>query len=345
MFKKIFLISAAIFLLVAAGFSLYYGNQMVQTWDQIHEERDANESSGAQSERQEKEPQDPFSVLILGVDDEYGHLEGRSDVIMVAIVNPQEKNISLLSIPRDTYAYIRHSDRYEKINHAYAYGLNSAIETVESFLNIPIDNYIALNFDAFKDLIDMMGGIELDVERNMFHQNRRVTIDIHQGQHLLSGEEALFYVRFRGDKEGDFGRMRRQQQVMTELMNQSLNMRTASNLNELLSIVGENLRTDLKFSEVLSLAQHMSDLTGEDIETLRMEGETAMIDGVAYVMVSEEEQERYRRKLAFKLGETLAQDEDEWNAAQEEDHVAPTSGASSDIQETESSPPQQFNNE
>ncbi|WP_307336963.1 LCP family protein [Caldalkalibacillus uzonensis] len=298
MFLLIILLTA---LVAVTGSVVYFGTQAQQVWNQIHEERDDE----ADSEKKEKPAMtEPFTLLLLGVDNEGGRLEGRSDVIMLAVIDPNQDQINLLSIPRDTYTYFPTQGRYDKINHAYAFGINTAIKTIEHFVAVPIDYYVALNFDAFRDFVDLIGGVKIDAERDMFHQNSRVTIDIRQGEQFLNGEEALFYVRFRRDAEGDFGRMRRQQQMVRALLDQTLNLRTVGNANQILSIIGENVRTDIPFSQLIKLIQQFSNITGDNVKSMTVNGEGERIDGISYVIVSEEEQRRVQQEMRRLLGLT-----------------------------------------
>ncbi|EGL82036.1 cell envelope-related transcriptional attenuator [Caldalkalibacillus thermarum TA2.A1] len=299
---KIFLLIVLLITLVGvAGSVVYFGAYAQQVWNQIHEERDDN---GDDEKKEKPAITEPFTILILGVDNDGGRLEGRSDVIMLAVIDPKQEQINLLSIPRDTYTYFPTQGRYDKINHAYAYGINTAIKTIEHFVGVPIDYYVTLNFDAFRDFVDLMGGVKINAERDMFHQNSRVTIDIRQGEQILNGEEALFYVRFRRDAEGDFGRMRRQQQMVRALLDQTLNLRTVGSINQILSIIGENVRTDIPFSKVIKLIKQFSNITGDNVNSMTVNGESERINGIWYVMVSEEEQRRVQQEMRRLLGLT-----------------------------------------
>ncbi|WP_178075402.1 LCP family protein, partial [Pseudomonas sp. 2822-17] len=99
---------------------------------------------------------DTISILIAGVDNEHGRISGRSDVLMVAVIDIETEESTLLSIPIDTYVEIAGENEYDKINHAYANGVETAVKTVENFLDIPIDHYVAINFTGFEQFIDSM---------------------------------------------------------------------------------------------------------------------------------------------------------------------------------------------
>lgn len=112
-----------------------------------------------------------FSVLLLGIDN--GDLNrndvGRTDTMIVATVNPKNSQIKLVSIPRDTYVEIVGRSKKDKINHAYAFGgASMSIATVEKLLDIPIDYYVEMNLKGLKELVDAVGGIEVNNPFNFF---------------------------------------------------------------------------------------------------------------------------------------------------------------------------------
>ncbi len=106
--------------------------------------------------------QDPISILLLGVDERPGDI-GRSDTMIVITVNPETETSTMMSIPRDTRAFISSKNTYDKINAAYAYGgVGETAQTIERFLNIPIDYYVKVNMDGFKDIVDAVGGVTVN---------------------------------------------------------------------------------------------------------------------------------------------------------------------------------------
>lgn len=292
----------------------------VYFWDDIYEERKTNEREYAMEasptttktepidavelEETIKNPKKvknkPFTVLLLGVDTK--DLKGRTDTIMVAVVNPEKKSVSLLSIPRDTRVNI-HGKGMDKINHAHVYGLNTAIYTVEDFLQIPIDYYTTINLNGFTDLIDAIGGLEVNVEKNIAFHDRLSgkRVNLNKGIQELSGEQALHYARFRGDGEGDFGRIRRQQQIITEIIDQTVSLRNVSNVNDILKAVGKNIKTDISFTDMTKMLLQLSDITGANIDRMKINASTGMIGGVSYVLVSEEEVTKIQKELKEKL--------------------------------------------
>ena len=189
-----------------------------------------------------------YNVLLLGSDSR-GEDQGRSDSIMIAHYSKKNKQPKLVSIMRDTYVAIPTSEgiEYNKINAAYSYGGPELVrKTIKQTFGIPIDYYAVVNFDSFPKIIDTLapGGLKIDAEKDLEVEG---TV-IKQGPQKMSGEEALQYARFRKDEEGDFGRVRRQQQVMTSLMKQGLNPLNAWRLPEAVGNVQGYTQTDLPFN-------------------------------------------------------------------------------------------------
>jgi LCP family protein required for cell wall assembly len=250
---------------------------------------------------------EPFAMLLLGVDSEEIS-SGRSDTILVGIVNPKKQKISLLSIPRDTRVPIAGKDKVDKINSAYNYGVATTIKTVENFLQIPISYYSTVNFNGFQDVVDELGGITVDVEKDLtFHDRIKMRyFTLQEGTQHLTGYQALNYARFRGDAEGDFGRNRRQQQVISAILDQSLDFRNVTKITSLLDILGDNAKTDLSLKDITKLAVKFRNLDGSDVETVKLTAYPENIDGISYVMVDDDEKEKTQNDLQTLLnGEEL----------------------------------------
>ncbi|MDG5786692.1 LCP family protein [Evansella sp. AB-P1] len=299
------------FLIVGLSYGSYVGFKFYQALNQIQDldysqehqidsdlderdfdrNEDINTGPGSSTEEIEKLVREgnTMSVLIAGVDSEHGQFVGRSDVLMVAAIDLDSQESTLLSIPRDTYVEIAGTGEYDKINHAFARDVNTSVKTVENYLNIPIDHYVAVNFTGFETFIDFLGGIELDVERTIYHNLHPDRIYLYPGLQRVNGENALQYVRFRADNEGDFGRNRRQQQVIKEVIDQTTSIRTVTRLPEVLDIMGNNIRTSMNTRTMFDLTRNLSSLTGDNVETLRLTGDGKMLNGVYYVDVAEED--------------------------------------------------------
>lgn len=270
-----------------------------------------------------------YSFLFLGIDSE-DVKAGRSDSIILAHLNTSLNKVWLLSIPRDTYVHIYGKKGYDKINHAYVFGgVNSSIHTVESFLDVPVNYYVAFNFKGVKKFVDELGGIEIDVEKDMVFQDRitHKPFRLKKGRQKLNGEQVLNYARYRGDAEGDFARMRRQQQVIKELLTQTTNYRNVLKLNKLLSVMGENVKTDIPFTLLTTLAAKVPSLTGDHVSTLTLKASPVSIGGISYMKVTNQEQRRVSELLQrIAVGEDVTVNKEENTIGSFEYIQEPTDG-------------------
>lgn len=245
---------------------------------------------------------DPVAFLILGMDErEKENDVGRPDVLMVVTVNPNDKTVKLLSIPRDTYTYIPIVDKYDKINHSYSLaesqqadtGIESTIKTVEELLDIPIDYYVKLNFEAFVEIVDHVGGVDINVPRDFRQKayDNGPWLEFKQGPAHLDGEHALAYVRMRKAFGGDLGRNERQREVLQNLIRQSSNIANITKIDDILETLGKNVRMNLTAPEILQLQRLYGNVPKENIETIVLEGHDNH-DGRYYYMLNDGEAQR-----------------------------------------------------
>ncbi len=250
---------------------------------------------------------DPFSVLLLGVEDysdEYD--QGRSDTIMVATFNPKDQTMKLVSIPRDTLVDIPGYEE-NKINHSFSYGGKElVIDTVEDFLDIPIDYYVTVNFDGFKNIIDEVGGVTVDVPFDFYDINKDwEKFTFKEGKQKLNGEEALVYARMRKkDPRGDFGRNERQRQIVTSLMDKVLSPKTFLKADDLAEEVGDNIETNMKIKEGLAFVQKYNDFSKSSLEQIEFSGADQYYSGVYYFIPDEERTEEIKEELQNHLDYT-----------------------------------------
>lgn len=260
---------------------------------------------------------EPFSLLIMGIEDyATGGEHGRTDSLMFATVNPKTKQVSLMSIPRDTRVTIVGRDRKDKINAAHAYGGEKmAIETVENFLSVPVDHYVKIDFQGFKEIVDAVGGITVNVPFDFWE---RSDVDYYKkiyfkkGEQRLNGEEALAYVRMRKqDPNGDFGRAERQRQVVQAILHELNSASTVFKINDLAKTIGKNIKTDIPVSDGLALANKFSDFNASTIETLTLEGQDERIDGIYYFIPDEVSVQAARQSFMENLGQAEPEEESE----------------------------------
>ncbi|MBC1650339.1 hypothetical protein HCJ13_09100 [Listeria booriae] len=296
---RIFLWSILGIFLVLGGIVGYAVFQTKSTMDKIYEP--VKEAANPVK----LDGQNPFSVLILGIDQRDGDV-GRSDTTMVATVNGTTNKAQILSIPRDTKTEIIGHDSTNKINAAYAYGgVKMAEDTVTHFLNgIPINYYIKINMEGLKDLVDAVGGVEvyndmdISLGKNDVNNNE---IDFKKGNVKLDGTDALAYVRIRKtDARGDFGRQMRQQQVIQAVVNKVATTQTLWNFDEILSAVGKNMQTDLTMTDITRIAKNYISARN-NVENMTVAGDGGISDGIWYYNVSDAERQKLHDSLAKNL--------------------------------------------
>ena len=210
-------------------------------------------------------------ILILGVDARE-HDAGRSDTLMLVTLNPTTKQAAVLSFPRDMWVYIPgHGE--DKINHAYKYGgVQLSKETVEQLLATSIDQYARLDFAGFKNVVDKLGGVDIDVEKSMHWDDRRGNLHIHlsPGLQHMDGEQAMGYVRYRNDS--DYERIKRQQHFMRAMMEQKLTARNIPRLLRLVPSLAEAVDTDMSVLELSALVRLL-----RDMDTTALRGATVPV--------------------------------------------------------------------
>lgn len=226
-----------------------------------------------------------INVLVLGVD-ERGDDVGRSDTAFVVTIDTNKKAATVLSIPRDTRVKIP-GHKWDKLNHAYAYGGTKLSQrAVEDLLGIPINYTVKVNFTSFVRLIDAIGGITIDVEKRMkysdpYDDNGGLYIDIYPGVQRMDGKTAIQYVRYR-DEEGDIGRVARQQKFMKAFLHEFTDPRLVTRLPDIIKECSATLKTDMPTYEMVKLAPVISAAAKEGLHGEWVSGTPLWIDGVSY---------------------------------------------------------------
>lgn len=237
---------------------------------------------------------DPFSVLMLGVDERKND-SGRSDTMIVITVNPEKHTMKMLSIPRDTRTEIIGHNSVDKINHAYAFGgVPMAVNTVEHFLDIPIDYYVFINMEGFLQIIDTLGGVTINNDMDLTYDEYHYP----KGEITLDGNEALIFSRIRyEDPRGDFGRQIRQRQIIEAVMKKASTPSTLLKATDMLTVLGDNVRMNFSVKELIQL-QGIYKKMDKDIEQLSFEkGDGERINRIWYYIPNEEELQKIQADL------------------------------------------------
>ena len=250
-----------------AGFeNIVYDTKVIYEYSEKRQNEDLNIVS-------DKDFSEPLTFLFLGVDSEGNGLNANAafngDTLMLMSFNPKTLSSVLLSIPRDTYVPIAcNNNRYAKINSSAAYGTGCVISTINKFLDINIDYYVKINFKGVVDLVEAVGGVEVDVEaptymanayggkvceQNSDRQWGDKLVCINPGLQVLNGEQALAYARCRHMYIGsDLDRVRHQQQVVEALANKVLHFNSIKEFQDILNAVSKNIATNMDTDTILS---------------------------------------------------------------------------------------------
>lgn len=295
--KRILLI--LIFLLLFIGTGITYATIILKQAKDIlnHSYEEDGRHSGSEYRDNDVDLRvDNVSILFIGVDqgearaNTNGNINGLSDTLILTTLNKKDKSIKMLSIPRDSYVYVPEVERFTKINHAHSYGgAKATIETIENLFEIPVDYFIRLNFDAFIDIVDSLGGIEVYVPYELYEMDSNDTKDaIHlfPGEQWLNGEEALALARTR-KKDNDIERGKRQQEIIKAIVDRAISFNTLLKFEDLMNAVGKNMTTNLTFSEITSFASFVVS-SKLDIETLNLDGTDLWTDAYYYQLNDED---------------------------------------------------------
>ena len=205
----------------------------------------------------------------------------------------------MVSIPRDSRVKIPGHNR-DKITHAHAFGgKDLTVETVENLLDIPVDYYVELNFNAFIDIVDALGGVKVNSDREFTEQDskgRKNAIHIKKGVQTLNGEEALAYVRMRKkDPLGDIGRGKRQQEVIKAIIEKSSSLSAITKYDDIIDSLGKNLTTNFSIGNILALQKYSGSISS--IESLTIDGYDNPINGTYYYQLEEDSLEEVSTQL------------------------------------------------
>ena len=221
----------------------------------------------------DKDFSEPLTFLFLGVDSEGDGLNANAafngDTLMLMSFNPKTLDAILLSIPRDTYVPITcNHNNYAKINSSAAYGTSCVISTINNLLGINIDYYVKINFKGVVDLVEAVGGVEVNVEAPSYmadkyggkvceqNSDRKFgdkLVCMNPGMQTLNGEQALAYSRCRHMYIGsDLDRVKHQQQVVEALANKAMHFSSIKEFQNILNAVSKNIATNMDTDTILS---------------------------------------------------------------------------------------------
>ncbi len=228
-------------------------------------------------------------ILLVGVDDKIER--GRADTLILAMLNFDSKRMGLLSMPRDARVHIP-GHGTNKINSAYTLGgPDLCVEAVSALLGTTIDYYVKTDFKGIEKIVDAMGGVVIEVEKKMDYEDHYGNLYIHlrPGRQRLKGYDAMCYVRFRHDAEGDYGRMRRQKKFLLALYRQMLAGEEGEKPDLLLLTrqITRYVKTDLSDRQIVWLASFAKRTDPASALVAAVPSKPERIQGVAYEIVDE----------------------------------------------------------
>lgn len=258
------------------------------------------------------------NVAIFGVDKG----EMRTDVIIVATFNSETKKIDMVSIPRDTRVFLTESMLSDmrsrisgvpdtiKINEVHAYaGKEKAneysVKEVERLLGIHIDYYVKVNIEAFRKIVDQIGGVEITLDRDYYYVDRAggLYINLKAGHQTLNGEQAEQLVRFRKDNKGggygDLGRIETQQKFLKAFAKKMLSPKNILNAPAIIKILFDEVETDIALDDALQYVQYLDDIDVNNIEMSTIPGEARMVGGKSYFIHDQEGTKELIDKIFF----------------------------------------------
>lgn len=319
--KKILLMITAIIATTLVALGVYVTSAFNFSTNELAKTFKDYNTSDSEAIKQTK----PISILLMGVDtgdsERKSTWQGNSDSMILVTINPETKTTTMTSLERDVLVTLsgpKDNDMtgvQAKLNVAYASGgAQMAIMTVQDLLDIEIDNYIQINMQGLVDLVDAVGGITVtnnfDFPISIAEKEPEYTATVEPGTHKINGEQALVYARMRyDDPEGDYGRQKRQREVIQKVMKKILALDSVSSYKKILSAVSGNMQTNIEISSstIPSLLGYTDALS--NVETYQLQGEGEMINGTSYEIVSADHlleiQNNIKKQLGQKESDTL----------------------------------------
>ncbi|MEQ6388266.1 LCP family protein [Bacillaceae bacterium S4-13-58] len=272
--RRIWLLSILIFLLLGVGYIIFeYQAGKKAAMGQIGNKTSENEQEFDENFQGADNKDNKIYVLLLGVDSR-GEEVSRTDTIMIGQYDPDNQTAKLVSIMRDTYVEIP-GYQPNKINASFAFGGPELLrKTIAKNFGIETEYYAIVDFKGFTQIVDTIApdGVEVNVEKRMFYSDRNATtyIDLYPGVQKLDGEQLLDYARFRNDSESDFGRVRRQQEVISLLKDELISLNGVVKAPRLIGTIQPFIKTNMGSTKMFSLGTDFLLNPPDDIESFRI---------------------------------------------------------------------------
>ena len=219
-------------------------------------------------------PGKSYNILVMGIDAQKGEANSRSDTMILVNLDKKTNKAVMVWIPRDTRVETG-KGRYDKINSInYIKGPEAAAEATGKLLGLKVDYYVITNFGGFAKIIDILGGIHIDVPYAMYHYDPdpALAINLSKGSQILKGKDALGFVRYRGGPTADIGRTGRQQQFIKALAEEMFSTKAIFKLPQLMPEIIKNVHTNIPAKDMIYLADAAKDFELSNLITQTLPG-------------------------------------------------------------------------
>src|SRR5574344_1614607 len=247
------------------------------------------------------------NVLLLGVDSNGRNSDPfkgtRSDTMILLSVDPSDKTVNAISIPRDSKVYLANDFGVQKINSAHALGgIELVKKTVQDTLGIKVDKYIIVNNEGVRKIVDTLGGIPIYVEKNLYYNDYSggLHVNLTKGIHVLNGEEAEGYLRYRKDGLGDIGRTSRQQWFLRGFMEKAQSPSTITKIPDVLKIASAYIKTDMSLYEMSHFAALARSIDMENVEVATLPGGPSKKGYISYWILDPEKTQEVIDRLVYR---------------------------------------------
>lgn len=311
LWKKIAVTGGIIVLLIVIGIGSYAG-YLISKADEVIKNVGTTEVVAPKDSAKVK----PLSILLMGVDsrEETGSLN--SDVMMAISMNPETKSATIVSLPRDLEMKLKKNGESHKANYFYPHftltepetAMKKTKEFFGNFFEVPFDYMVTIDFEGFKQVVDELGGVTVDVDQDMYYVDNwdGTKINLKKGVQKLDGKQTLDFVRYRKSNPGskfetaestDTARNARQQQVLNEILKNMKSLGGVSKASGILEAVGNNLKTDIPSSQIYDMISQYITIDTQNIELIHMEGDWIS----PYIVVKDEEIQEAKNALKRRL--------------------------------------------
>lgn len=247
------------------------------------------------------------NILVVGVDSNGSNTDPfkgtRSDTMILVNIDPSSHSVNAISIPRDSKVYLAGDFGVQKINAAHALGgINLTVRTIEETLGVKIDNYVVVNNDGIKKLVDALGGVPIYIEKDMYYDDysAKLHINLKKGLHVLSGEQVEGYLRFRKDGLGDIGRTSRQQWFVKAVLEKLQSPMVITKIPEVLNIASTYVKTDLSLYEMSHLAAALRNINMNDVEFATLPGGPSKKGYISYWILDPEKTQEVINRMVYR---------------------------------------------